>query len=341
MRTMVVRALVALVLLFIPLPVRAQTVEEVFRRVNPSCVVIKAKGREVSGGKSVGFTETGAGVIVSADGKVATAAHVVQGVDTINVEILGEDPVPARVLLYEQKADLALLQLREIPPDATVAKLADTDRVRAGEQVFVVGAPYGLRHSLSVGVISARWGLNTVNADFPLAEFFQTDAAINTGNSGGPMFNMAGEVIGIVSHIISKSGGNEGLGFVVSANTVKRLLLDRSVIWAGVQGRLITGDVAKAFHVPQPVGYLVTTVDPGSDAGALGLKGGTRPETVAGQDLMIGGDVILKGQGIQVTEPADVGKIRTALAKLGTGDAITFTVLRAGQVVDLKGTRAK
>jgi S1-C subfamily serine protease len=131
------RSVVALLaLLSLPVLAEAQAIDEVFRRINPSVVVIKARGKETAGGRTVGFTETGAGVIVSEDGKVVTATHVVKG---------------------------------------------------------VVGAPYGLRHSLSVGVISARWGLNTVNADFPLAEFFQTDAAINTGNSGGPMFNLSGQ----------------------------------------------------------------------------------------------------------------------------------------------------
>src|SRR5262245_34957452 len=341
MRTRARRAVAGLALALAPALAEAQSVEEVFRRINPSVVVIKAKGREVSGGRTVAFTETGAGVIVSADGKVVTAAHVVDGVDTISVEVLGEDPLPARVLLFEKKADLALLQVRDIPRDAAVAKLADSSGVRAGEHILIVGAPYGLRHSLSVGVISARWALNTVNKDFPLAEFFQTDAAINTGNSGGPMFNAAGEVLGVVSHIISKSGGNEGLGFVVTSNTVKRLLLDRTVMWAGVEGRIVGDQLARSFNLPQPAGYLVTRVAEGSDAEAIGLKGGTRPEPVAGEAVIIGGDVILKAQGISVSEPADLARIREALAKVAPGQEITLTVARAGRVMDLKARRPK
>ncbi|HYB41175.1 MAG TPA: trypsin-like peptidase domain-containing protein [Candidatus Methylomirabilis sp.] len=340
MRTLVASAVAAgIFLTALPLAAEAPSLDEVFRRVNGSVVVIKARGRETSGGRTVGFTETGAGVLVSADGKVVTAAHVVQGTETISIEVLGDDPAPARVLLFEPKADLALLQIEGVSPDATVAKLADSDHVRAGETVFVVGAPYGLRHSLSVGVISARWALNTVNADFPLSEFFQTDAAINTGNSGGPMFNSAGEVIGIVSHIISKSGGNEGLGFVATSNTAKRVLLDRTVVWAGVEGRLVSDDLARSLKLPQPAGYLVTRVVAGSDGAALGLKGGTRPETVAGQDIIIGGDVILKAQGIQVSEASDVPKIRAALSKAGAGQEVAITVLRDGRATDLKNGR--
>jgi S1-C subfamily serine protease len=304
MRRLLPGLLTGLALAVLSLRAEAETLDEVFRRINPSVVVIKARGQEVSDGRTVGFTETGAGVIVSADGKVVTAAHVVKGTDTISIEVLGDDPVPARVLLFEQKADLALLQVAGLSRDAMVARLADSDRLRTGQQIFVVGAPYGLHHSLSVGVISARWALNTVNADFPLAEFLQTDAAINTGNSGGPMFNAAGEVVGIVSHIISRSGGNEGLGFVVSSNTVKRLLLDRSVVWAGVDGRIVSGPLAQSFKLPQPSGYLVTRVAQGSDAEALGLQGGTRPETVAGEDVVIG---------------------------------ISLTVLRSGQALELRG----
>src|SRR4029079_19302351 len=105
------------------------------------------------------------------------------------------------------------LQLERLPAEAKAARLANSDSVRVGDQVFIVGAPYGLRHSLPVVWISARWAPNTVYPAMPLAEFFQTDAVINTGNSGGPMFNRNGEVIGAVSHNISKSGGSEGRGF--------------------------------------------------------------------------------------------------------------------------------
>ena len=112
---------------------------------------------------------------------------------------------------------------------------------------------------MSAGWISARWPANSVYRAMPLAEFLQTNATINTGNSGGPMFNMAGEVIGIVSHNISKSGGSEGLGFVVTSNTVKRLLLERPTFWSGLEGQLISGPIAQILNIPQPVGYLVKT----------------------------------------------------------------------------------
>src|SRR3989442_5117743 len=104
-----------------------------------------------------------------------------------------------------------------------------------------VGAPYGLAHSKSVGWISARWPANTIFRDMPLAEFFQTTATINTGNSGGPMFNMAGEVIGIVSQNISKTGGSEGLGFFGTIKSAPKLLVERKAVLRGLQGIILTG----------------------------------------------------------------------------------------------------
>jgi S1-C subfamily serine protease len=216
----------------------AQTVRELFEKVAPSVVVIRARGGDVTATGPTRFTETGSGVLVSKDGQVMTAAHVVQTLDEISVEFLGGETVTARVVASEPAADLSLLQLDRVPPRATVATMADSSTVRVGDPVIVVGAPYGLSHSLSVGHISARWPANTVYPAMPLAEFFQTDAVINTGNSGGPMFDMTGRVIGIVSHNISKSGGSEGLGFVVTLNTARQLLLDKKSFWSGTEGSI-------------------------------------------------------------------------------------------------------
>src|SRR6266446_10792039 len=199
-----------------------------------------------------------------------SAAHVVQSMDEIRVEFVGGEAVAAKVIASEPAADLALLQLDRVPQGALVATLADSDTVRVGEQIIIVGAPYGLSYSMSVGWISARWAPNTVYRRMPLAEFFQTDATINTGNSGGPMFNMAGEVIGLVSHTISKSGGSEGLGFVVTINTAKQLLLVRKSFWSGLEGHLISGPIAQILNLPQPTGYLVKTVARGSAGEAVG-----------------------------------------------------------------------
>ena len=218
--------LTALVVMSVPVAVGAQTLGEVFRKVTPSVVVIRATGHEVSASGQKQFAETGSGVLISTDGKVMTAAHVVHTMDAITVELGGES-VAAKVIASEPAADLSLLQVERVPAAARVAKMANSDTMQVGDAVIIVGAPYGLSYSLSTGIISARWAPNTVYRTMPLAEFFQTTATINTGNSGGPMFNMAGDVIGIVSHNISKSGGSEGLGFVVTLNTARQLLLEK------------------------------------------------------------------------------------------------------------------
>src|SRR5262245_28723340 len=184
-----------------------ETLGEAYRRVNPSVVVIRARGQEVTHGGVSRFREIGSGVLISPDGKIATAAHVVHMMNEVLVEFLGEDPVPAHVIASEPRADISIIQVSVVPRDAVVSELADSDTVQVADAVFVVGAPYGLGHSLSSGIVSARWAPNTVTPDFPLAEFFQTTAAINTGNSGGPMFTSTGRLIGVVSHNITKSGG--------------------------------------------------------------------------------------------------------------------------------------
>lgn len=340
MTRMLAAVLVGSVLAWFPEPAGAQHVADfgtVFQKVNPSVVVIRAKGRDVTRDGLIGFTEIGSGVLISADGKIMTAAHVTRATDEINVEFLGGETIRARTLAEEPAADLELLQLERVPAGAKVATLGDSNRVRVGDPVLIVGAPYGLSHAMSAGWISARWPANSVYRAMPLAEFLQTNATINTGNSGGPMFNMAGEVIGIVSHNISKGGGSEGLGFVVSINTAKSLLLERPSFWSGLDGRLISGPIAQILNLPQDTGYLVKTVSPGSPGEAVGLRGGAALATIMGEQLVVGGDIILKVQGTPVGDVTDHRRIRDILASVPPGAEFTMTVLRLGQVVTLKG----
>jgi serine protease Do len=332
----VVIAAVALVCLTsAPPPVGGETLGEAYRRVNPSVVVIRARGQEVTVDGISRFKEIGSGVLISPDGKVATAAHVVHTMDEIMVEFIGEEPIPARVIASEPRADISIIQASTVPPDAVVAKLVDSDPVRIGDTVFIVGAPYGLAHSLSAGIISARWEANTVSKDFPLAEFFQTDAVINTGNSGGPMFSRAGELIGIVSHNITKSGGSEGLGFVVTANTVRKLLLERNRRWYGLDLMLVSGATAQALKVPQAGGFLVKQVVKDSVAGRLGLRGDDRIGIVEGQQLVVGGDIMLAVQGMPVASNDDMVKVLKMLETLKSGETLRVTVLRDQKPVEL------
>ena len=331
----VVALAVAMVLSAGPVaPAAAQTVREVFKRVNASVVVVRTKEQEVSADRQLtGVSGVGSGVLVSADGKVMTAAHVVQTADQITVEFLSGERVDARVIASEPEADVSLLQLERVPAGATVARLGNSDRVEVGEQVFVVGAPYGIGHTLTVGHLSARHKPKTVYAGLPLAEFLQTDAAINQGNSGGPLFAMTGEVIGIVSHIISKSGGYEGLGFVVSSNMARQLLLERRSFWSGITTVALFEDLARALNVPQPVGVLIQRIARGSPAEQLGLRASTIPATIGGKSLLVGGDVILAVDGIVIESEESYVRIQERLSRRTAGDEVTVLVLREGQVV--------
>jgi len=317
--------------------VEAQTPGEVFRKVAPSVVVIRAKGHEVAASGQTRFNETGSGVLISPDGKVMTAAHVVHAMDEITVEFLGGETVKARVVASEPAADLSLLQLERVPTGAKSSPLANSDPVQVGDPVIIVGAPYGLSYSLSDGLISARWKPNTVYKTMPLAELFQTTATINTGNSGGPMFAMNGEVIGIVSHNISKSGGSEGLGFVVTINTAKKLLLEKRSFWSGLEGQLLTDQQADLLNLPPgSTGFMVKTVARGSPAEAMGLRGATMIANLGGDQVPLGGDIILAVEGLKA-EAANLTKIRDLLASKPAGSPFKVTVLRAGKVLDVTG----
>ncbi len=334
MRRLLVAVLLALAML--PRPAaEAQNVGPVFRRVNPSVVIIRARWKEVAGsGQVARVSEVGSGVLVTADGKVITAAHVVQTADEITVEFLGGEVISARVIASEPEADVSLLQLERVPAKATVATFGNSDRAEVGDQIFIIGAPYGIAHILSVGYITGRHKPNTVYSEMALAEFFQTDAAINPGNSGGPMFNLAGEVIGVASHNISRSGGSEGLGFVVTINMTRRLLLEQRSFWSGMSGVVIGGRIARALNLPQPTGVMVQRVAADSPAAHIGLQPGVIPGTVEGKSFLLGGDIILAVQGQQIGSET-YEALQARLRRLPRGSTITVVVLREGREVTL------
>ena len=330
-------AAAVVVLLSHGLPAAAQTIGEAFKRVNSSVVVVRTTESEINARDLVSIPGVGSGVLISPDGRVLTAAHVVHTADEINVEFLDGTVVRATVIASEPEADVALLQLDRVPEAAVVATLGDSDGAEVGDQVFVVGAPYGIGHTLTVGHISARHKPNTIYSGMSLAEFLQTDAAINQGNSGGPMFSMAGEVIGVVSHIISKSGGFEGLGFVVTSNMARRLLLERKSFWSGLDGFVLNGALARVLNLPQPVGLLVQRVAQNSPSAITGLRGGTLKATIDGRTFSVGGDIILEVQGIPITGRTSYEQIQERLGYLHPGAQLTITILRDGRRTELLG----
>jgi serine protease Do len=319
--------------------VDAQQISQTYRKVNPSVVIVRVQQKTPSSDPQKGLVSLpsfGSGVLISMDGKILTAAHVVQAADQICVEFFDGQLIPARVIATSTAADVALVQLERVPTNAVVSAIGDSNKVDVGDEIFVIGSPYGLSHSLTVGHVSARYASNSLVRLPGAAELLQTDAAINSGNSGSPMFNMRGEVIGVVTNILSRSGGSEGLGFAVTSKAARQVLLEQNSFWFGLDGILIEGDVAKAPNLPQPAGIVVEHVSEGSPAWRQGVRAGTLRTLVEGKDMLLGGDVLLEINGIPVTAAeGTLNQIYASLSQLKAGERLKSKVLRAGQVIEL------
>jgi S1-C subfamily serine protease len=317
---------------------RTDSLEHLFAAVNGSVVLVRTWERMVVARDGIGLvpvTDLGSGVLISADGDVLTAAHLVQAADLVRVEFADGTTVGATVVASEPAADLALLQLDEVPAHAIVASMGDSDMIRVGQPIFVIGAPYGLGHTLTAGHISARHRPGTRGSTFVLGEFLQTDAAINRGNSGGPLFNMNGEVVGIVSHILSRSGAFEGVGFAVASNSIDELLLAQPSPWSGITVFGLDPTLAAILNVPHAAGLLVQRVAKGSPGARLGLLPGYMPSKIGGRDITLGGDVILEVDGIAVGNRDTYLPLRRHLAEMEEGHTIVVKILRRGQEIEL------
>jgi S1-C subfamily serine protease len=319
----------------------APSLREVYARVDPAVVDIRTTETDVSEPGLTApavFQQMGAGVMVSKEGVVLTAAHIVETADKIEVRLWSGETIVAHVVTSEPSADVALIQLERTPRTPFIAPLGDSDAMAVGDRIFIVGAPLGMSHTLTVGYISGRRKPNLTVRGMAQVDFFQTDAAINPGNSGGPMFNLRGEVIGIVSYILSRSGGSDGLGFAVTSR-VARLLLERRAFWTGIDGYLLEGELAEVFNVPAPgAGLLVQRVARNSPAERLGLKAGTTRIRIGEEDLIVGGDIVLRVLDIPFTEQDSLTRVRERIFRLNPGDPVTVTVLRRGKQVTLTST---
>jgi serine protease Do len=313
-------------------------IEDVYDNVNGSVVVVRTLERGVvDHGEThlVPFSDQGSGVLISETGDVLTAAHLVQVADFVKVEFKDGTRVNATIVASDQIADLALLRLDEIPEKAVAVQLADSDAVRVGQQVFVIGAPYGLGHTLTVGHVSARHPPGTLSGIPGLAEFFQADVAIHGGNSGGPMFDMNGDVIGIVTHQLTQSGKFEGLGFSVTSNSVKKLLLRHRSLWSGVSVFALNEKFAGLLNLPQKSGLLVQRIAADSPGARIGLQHGFMPAVIGEQQLLLGGDIILDVDGRTVGTLDSYVELRRHLSEIEPGQTVRVRVLRKGRTVEL------
>jgi len=318
---------------------QGQQLRDAFRKVEQAVVVVRTEQKELAPFPQKGMVSLnglGSGVLVSSDGKVLTAAHLVQAADAIVVEFADGEVIPARVAGTAVSADVALLQLERPPLNLASAKLADSDKTEVGDEIFVVGAPYGLSHTLTAGHISGRHTLNKRTENTMAVEFLQTDAAINRGNSGSPLFSLDGEVIGIVSNMMSTSGGSQGLAFATTSNTARRLLLEQKPFWSGIAGFLVESDLARALNLPQPAGVLVQRVAEGSIAWRWGIHAGTVRANVEGEELVLGGDIILSVNDVPVAEGGgSYDAIYASISKLRPGDNLVIKIFRQGAIVKL------
>ena len=318
--------------------VQGQSLADLYKEVNSSVVVIDiiSVSPEKTGDQIelVAQQSQGSGVLISEDGLIWTAAHVVQSAEEVQIEFLDGDIYQGEVLSSNEEADVALVKISDNfqLKNKKVALIGDSDNVEVGEDVFVLGAPHGFKQSLSRGVLSGRFSPESLMNDFIKIEFLQTDASINPGNSGGPMFNMKGEVIGIASRIFTNSGGFEGIGFVMASNVARKLLMEEGTIWGGMESILLSGSMAAALNVPQDSGLLVMNVSSKGAAGQLGIQGGYIPAIIDGVEVVIGGDIILEMAGIRVKDVNSLFEIRQKIANMPKGQDISMTILRNGKV---------
>ncbi len=328
-------------LLFLGAAAQSQGVSKLYKKVNPSVVLIKVESKELVTDRAtftkqlVTMSGLGSGVVINADGHIMTASHVIADAENIIVEFANGEEVPATIVTASKDADVGMIKLVWIPKDMQVAKLGNSDLVEIGEAIMIIGAPYGLSHSVSTGIISGKHVEKDFTYDFVESEFFQTDAAINHGNSGGPMFNMKGEVIGLVSSILSESGGFEGIGFAATINIAKSHLLGAQPFWLGVEFIPLAGKLAQIFNLPQAIGLSVQKVVGASPAALAGLKAGIYETTIEGFPIRTGGDIILAIDTFQISKSLNPAEIRAHFSAMKSGTTFNIKVFREGSVLDL------
>ena len=279
----------------------------------------------------------GSGFVIDKSGHIVTNAHVVENAQEIEVSFSNRDSVKAKLVGRDLSTDLAVLKVDVDSRALTPLALGNSDRVEVGDSVVAIGNPLGLERSVTAGIVSALHRPLTAPNDFTIDDVIQTDAAINSGNSGGPLIAADGKVIGVNTAIATGNTGargNIGIGFAVPVNTVRDVasqLLDQGRVehaFLGVQAQPISKEIAKVFNLPVDHGLMLVRVYDGSGAAKAGLKAGTTEVVVAGESYRLGGDVIVEVDGQSVQTPED---LREAVSAKKPGDKIKVEAYRAGE----------
>src|SRR4051794_11677755 len=319
---------------------RGLTARDIYKRDAPGVVYIRAEIVQQTqspfdfGPTTQRGVATGSGFVIDKQGNILTNAHVVEGASKITVSLGNRETVPARVAGRDVSNDLALVKIDPKGRNLKPLALGDSGSVQVGDPTIAIGNPFGLDRTLTTGVVSALQRKIQAPNGFAINNVIQTDAAINPGNSGGPLLDAAGRVIGINSQIETggAGNGNVGIGFAVPIATAKKIipqLQDSGAVqraFLGVTGQTIDRSL-ESLNLATSKGVLVQTVTPGSPAAKAGMKGGEASATVNGTGLRLGGDVVTKIDGKQVTT---MDQLASIIAGHKPGDKITIEYLRDG-----------
>ncbi|MGD9100166.1 MAG: trypsin-like peptidase domain-containing protein [Anaerolineae bacterium] len=313
----------------------------VYETASPSVVNITSRGYTYDFfRRAIPQEGSGSGFVYDAQGHIITNYHVVENAEELLVTLAGGQVYEAQIVGTDATNDLAVIRIDAGDELPAPLALGDSDELRVGQFVVAIGNPFGLEQTLTTGVISALGRVIQSPQDNRfIGEAIQTDAAINPGNSGGPLLDLAGRVVGVNSQIISPSGASSGVGFAVSANTVRRVapaLVSRGNYphpWLGTQTLDLTPDTAEVFRqaemdLPVDAGLLVLDAVEGSPAHKAGLRGGSRVVRVGNYRLPLDGDVIVavNGQAVSSFEELTV-YLETQTV---VGDTVELTIVRDG-----------
>ena len=303
------------------------TPEQIYKRSAPGVVQVTAT-------TGAGDESLGSGFVVDKAGHLVTNYHVVQNASKVLVSFSSQDQLAARIVGIDPSTDIAVLKIQSRARALTPLELGNSDSVRVGDSVFAIGNPFGYTRTLTSGIVSAVQRQIKAPNTLAIDNAIQTDAAINHGNSGGPLLDAAARVIGVTSQIYAGSSqqGNIGIGFAVPVNTVRvvaaQIISTGKVAHAflGVSTLPVTAQLAKLFKLPSK-GLLITSVDRGSGADKGGLRAGNTKVVVGGFSYTLGGDVITAVDGSPV---AEFEQLRNAIAQKKPGDKLELEIFRDG-----------
>jgi len=312
----------------------------VYRQTSPAVANVLTKATEYDFWMDpVPVEGAGSGFVIDSKGYILTNFHVVQGAQSIEVVLGDQSRYTAKFIGADQRNDVALLKVEPKGKPLLALPLGDSAALQVGQKVLAIGNPFGFQSTLTTGVVSALGRTVQTSQTTFIDQAIQTDAAINRGNSGGPLINSHGEVIGINSAIYTPSGTTAGIGFAIPINTAKRiahdLITDGRVHQAflGVETIPINESFAEALGLPAQEGLLVQTTTRGGPAAEAGIRGGDRVAQAGMRRFYVGGDVLTAIDGHKITSRVDVDLM---LNKKRPGDDVTVTLFRGGKKMDVK-----